>query len=369
VSKNYRLKVEDGDLLGTLGGFFRRLLEEKVVSAIMVPREEPWGKSTVQSLVWEPEKLAGSNPLAPVLPINSARLVAELTFRRPGEKIGVVLRPCEARTLNELVKLQQATLDDLLVIGIDCYGTYGVKDFMEAVEQESGKAVTEAFLKGVTNGGDGVGPLRTACTMCEHTAAEWGDIRIKLFGADLEQEVIVEAAEEVGEALGLEEGEPEGRSAKINAIVEKRTAERNRIFAEIREKTNTLPALLDTLSKCIRCYNCREVCPICYCKECTFKMPAFDYDPGQYLRWSQRKGLIKMPVDTLLFHMTRMNHMVSSCTGCGMCEEACPNDIPVARMFRAVGSKVQEIFDYVPGRSLEEELPLATFKEEELEPR
>jgi len=34
-------------------------------------------------------------------------------------------------------------------------------------------------------------------------------------------------------------------------------------------------------------------------------------------------------------------------------------------MFRAVGEKVQELFGYLPGGSLEEELPVATFKEDE----
>jgi formate dehydrogenase subunit beta len=73
-----------------------------------------------------------------------------------------------------------------------------------------------------------------------------------------------------------------------------------------------------------------------------------------------------MPTDTLLFHLTRLNHMVSSCVGCGLCQEACPNDVPVFSIFRTVGDKVQKVFDYVPGRSLEEVLPLATFKEDEL---
>jgi len=87
----------------------------------------------------------------------------------------------------------------------------------------------------------------------------------------------------------------------------------------------------------------------------------------KYLGWAEKRGTIRMPTDTLLFHLTRMNHMAISCVGCGMCQEACPNDIPVSNIFRLVGSRVQKIFDYVPGRSLEEELPLATFKEDELQ--
>jgi formate dehydrogenase subunit beta len=59
--------------------------------------------------------------------------------------------------------------------------------------------------------------------------------------------------------------------------------------------------------------------------------------------------------------------MGTSCVGCGLCQEACPNDVPVFRIFRLVGSKVQPLFSYVPGRSVDEPLPLTTFKEAEFE--
>ncbi|MFQ6001209.1 MAG: 4Fe-4S dicluster domain-containing protein, partial [Anaerolineae bacterium] len=124
--------------------------------------------------------------------------------------------------------------------------------------------------------------------------------------------------------------------------------------------------LLAQFSTCIRCHNCTVACPICYCKECLFRTSTFEHESDRYLRWAQRKGAIQMPTDTLLFQLTRLNHMVTSCVGCGMCESACPSDIPLTTIFRAVGQEVQAMFDYLPGRSLEDELPLATFKEDEL---
>jgi formate dehydrogenase subunit beta len=48
-----------------------------------------------------------------------------------------------------------------------------------------------------------------------------------------------------------------------------------------------------------------------------------------------------------------------------MCTSACPSDIPVGTIFSAVGSQVQELFEYLPGRDVDEPLPLITFREDE----
>jgi formate dehydrogenase subunit beta len=107
------------------------------------------------------------------------------------------------------------------------------------------------------------------------------------------------------------------------------------------------------------------VCPICYCKTCLFKSPVFDHEPSLYMGWARRKGAYRLPADTMLFHLTRLNHMVLSCVGCGMCTSDCPAELPVGRVFRAIGQEVQEAFEYEPGRSVEDCLPLVTFREDE----
>ena len=58
--------------------------------------------------------------------------------------------------------------------------------------------------------------------------------------------------------------------------------------------------------------------------------------------------------------------MATSCVGCGLCEQACSSNIPLLKIFKTVSYNVQQIFKYVPGRDLEEPLPLTTFKENEL---
>ena len=85
----------------------------------------------------------------------------------------------------------------------------------------------------------------------------------------------------------------------------------------------------------------------------------------QYMNWAQRKGAYRLPADTMLFHLTRLNHMVLSCIGCGMCTSDCPAELPVGLVFRTIGQQVQAVFDYVPGHSVEDALPLVTFREDE----
>jgi formate dehydrogenase subunit beta len=128
-----------------------------------------------------------------------------------------------------------------------------------------------------------------------------------------------------------------------------------------------MEGLLAEFARCIRCHNCMINCPICYCRECIFRTPTFEHDSELFYQWAERKGSVRMLSDTLLFHLTRLNHMVTSCVGCGMCTEACPAGIDVGTMFRAVGETVQALFDYHPGRSLEEAAPVQEFREDELE--
>jgi formate dehydrogenase subunit beta len=107
-------------------------------------------------------------------------------------------------------------------------------------------------------------------------------------------------------------------------------------------------------------------CPICYCRECIFRTPTFEHDSQLFYQWAQRKGTVRLLPDTLLFHLTRLNHMATSCVGCGLCTDACPVDIPVGTAFRAVGHEVQALFDYHPGRSLDDAAPVQEFREDEL---
>ncbi len=377
MSKSAVLEVKDNDPIETLVGFFRDLLEKEVVEAFLIPKKLPSGDGYCQTLIRDPKMLVGVNPLAPTLPVQSARLISHLTITDPGCKIGAVLKSCEIRGVIELAKFLQVKLDRLVVIGVDCLGTYEPSDYAKMSQEEGeGVSITRGLLKGTQEGKieprDGY-DLRLACQICEYPNPQNADLAIGLFGHNPQEEIYVQLrdglASELDEKgiLASTEGGSSSRDRVVERLTEERLKRRDEVFDAFRSRVKSLPDLMDALSTCIRCHNCMVACPICYCKECVFRTPTLEHNADQFLRWADRKGGVRMPTDTLLFHLIRLSHMVTSCIGCGLCDSACPNDLPVATLFRAVGHKVQGMFDYTPGRSVDDEPPVATFKEDELQ--
>jgi len=362
------IPVENNDTLATVRGFLKQLLEADVVDALLVPMETPAGAIT-PALVADPDLLDAANPLAPVIGLNAARVAGRVSIREPRGRIGVVLRPCELRALVELVKLQQASLDDLVTIGVDCLGAYDVPVYntMRANSDVDMTALLATAQSGDLTPQEGYS-FRDGCQMCEQPHAKEAGITLELFGADLTVGIPISLSDEMAEKLGMETLEVSKDSSLRAEVVEKvvaaRTSVRDTRFAEMHQRLEQ-EGVEGILAACVRCHNCMTVCPLCYCKTCLFKSPTFDHEPIQYVNWAQRKGAYRLPADTTLFHLTRLNHMVLSCVGCGMCTSDCPAELPVGLVFRAIGQQVQETFDYVPGRSVEEPLPLVTFREDE----
>jgi len=372
-------QVQKRSALATCIEFFQTLLEKEVVDAILLPQQVPGVSAkgvVVQTLVTDPSKLEGFDPVAPVLMRNSASMVSALSFQAPKGKVAAVMRPCEINALVELVKFKQANLDDVILIGVDCPGTYEPKDYVQLVTVHGGpvsEEVLEALSEGKGLSFDGY-ELRQACRICEHPSPANCQILIALWGADFASGAAIVPMDERGreaiEKAGIElQEQPPARSKILEKVDRVRSSRGQKHIEEFKERISSLQGLIDEFAACKRCMNCREECPICYCRECIFSSPTFVHESNKYLKWARQRKIIKMPVETLLFHLTRLNHMVTSCVGCGQCSSACPNGLPVMELFRAIGSNVQKIFDYVPGRSLEEEPPLTTFREDELEPR
>lgn len=348
---NAFLPVRDGDKTAALRTWLAGLLTSHKLDALLVLLEGN-NAGPAMALVSDPDLLRYAVPLAPVMPGNAAQVVSRITRLGPAQKrLGVVLRPCEIRALVELVKLKQADVENITVIGMDCPGTLSLSDYRDSTKTPE---------------------MRKACRVCDYPAPVNADITIGLMGPEDSQVILLQADNNRGENL-LQDGALNEASVAYLAEREKiltdlrhkHSENRRVLFERFSEEVRGPDRLLKTLADCTNCHNCRIMCPICYCKECFFDSPTFDLEADRYLGWAEKKGAIKMPSDTLLYHLTRLNHIAASCVGCGMCSEACPNGVPVFDIFRTVSSRVQSELDYIPGREISEELPLSVFKEDE----
>lgn len=367
------IPVDKGDALGAVRGFLRRLIAKGVVDAVLVPMETRSGTIT-PALVADADLLEKANPLAPVLGLNSAPVAGHVSARIPRGRIAVVLRSCEMRALVELTKLRQADLADLVTVGIDCLGTYDVPVYNALRGGDGSQGCDLGDLLASAATGD-LAPqegyaFRDACGMCEKPHADGTDIRLELFGADLSRTIPVTLPDAIDQTLGLPAigTEAEDRDARrtevIARVVSARTKARDARFGEILGRLSA-EGIEGVFAACVRCHNCMSVCPACYCRTCLFRSQTFEHEPMQFLKWARRKGAFRLPADTILFHMTRLNHMALSCVGCGMCTSGCPADIPVGAVFRAIAHHLQAVFEYEPGRDVEEPLPTITFREDE----
>jgi formate dehydrogenase subunit beta len=369
-----KIEVTDQDILESLSNFFKDILEIEDIHAILVPQHLPMKNMVMPTLVTDPDHMTDADPLAPAFAMNAAKIVSRLTRKAMGAKIAAVLRPCEIRAFVELVKLKQGRPDDILLIGIDCLGAFQNRDYFQYAGQngvESTMRFFNTFLDGETTEMEGIN-LSTACKACEYPVAANADIQIGLFGVEIDDHLLVQSQTEAGtqllNQLNLAEiAEPVSRQDAIRLRVERRTQYRDDMFAKTSEATDSMEKMTTYFAGCVNCYNCRVACPVCYCKECVFVTDVFNHDPSQYLRWANRKGIIKMPTDTLFFHITRLAHMSTACVGCGQCSNACPNDIPVMELFRTIAQGTQQAFDYTAGENIEQDPPLAVFYEKEFD--
>jgi len=108
--------------------------------------------------------------------------------------------------------------------------------------------------------------------------------------------------------------------------------------------------------KCIKCYGCRNICPVWFCNECSLEHPDL-VETGT------------LPTEVPIFHMLRAVHMAGRCIDCGLCEEACPVDIPLRFLYRTMNEVVKDLFDYEAGTS-QSQSPFSVLDEEiTLEPK
>lgn len=102
--------------------------------------------------------------------------------------------------------------------------------------------------------------------------------------------------------------------------------------------------------RCIKCYGCRNACPVCLCDMCVLEEKC----------WVE---LGRIP-PSLPFHLIRFWHVADRCVLCGACEAVCPVDIPLTMLHAGVHAAMDDLMDYRPGMDVEQLSPLVTTLEE-----
>jgi formate dehydrogenase subunit beta len=357
------LAADEGTGKGILS-FLKQALSQGCLHAVLIPARVAAGDSFAYFLVQDEAFLEEGSPLPPIMPVQGARVISSLTKRGKGKKrIAVVMRPCEARAAIELAKLGQTDLENMTLITVDCPGVIPLSDYFKD-PAESDRAFMDASQAWNSKS------MRPVCRICDKFSASGGeDLHVGTLGTSSGKILIIPHSakgEGILSTLGIPiEGDISAWETRVKSLTEERKKERKQANESLRANIEGIDRLAEAFSACINCHNCMRVCPICYCQQCSFDSDKMKFTFADYITRAEARGSLTIPTDTLLFHIGRMLHMSLSCVSCGMCEDACPTAIQVAQIFTLVGDRNQEAFDYVPGRNVDEVLPLTTFEQEE----
>jgi ferredoxin len=259
----------------------------------------------------------------PFMVNNLANFLTELKGR-----VGIVAKGCDSRSIVSLIQDNKVAREDVVILGIPCPGIIDLskverliskdRDELEAISREGDKVVI------IAGGKRSEFPITEVlfdnCLGCELPTPQEYDILL---------------------------GEP-------TLPVADRSASQAKI-----EQLKGMPPQPrwefwnNELSRCIRCYACRNVCPACFCQRC-------------FVEETEPQWLMPVPrwQDNLMFQVIRNIHVAGRCTDCGECERACPVNIPLRSLTKEMYDIVSELFHFKAGMD-KDAAPLMTHYEQE----
>ena len=238
------------------------------------------------------------------------------------EKIGIIAKGCDSRNIVTHIIENKIKREQLVIIGVPCQGMIDKRkisamfagEIHEVVESDDKITVTGNDFEETLNKKD---VLQQNCSVCIHRNPVVYDELV----ADLvEEQTDIDRYEDVN---------------KIEALAPEA---KNKFFD-------------DLLAPCIRCYACRNACPLCYCPTCFV-----DESRPQWVGKSQDL------TDVKTFHFLRAFHCAGRCTDCGACERSCPVGINMRVFTKKLEKDCLDLFDWEAGMSLDVRPPLDTYK-------
>lgn len=354
------LKLNKGAEEG-LQELLRLLLEKGKVRGVITLTKVGGSGGVAYSLVTSPYALENALPLFPLMPVNAGKVLSRITLMEPTDQpIAAVMRPCELRGLVELLKRNQGSMENFLLISSTCGGVYPLET---ALNGDIGEKLTQYW--DAVKKGEIPSDIRPNCKACTHFTPYNADLTIALIGNDsidkhCEIYLNSEKAEELVSSMTGEVSEQELNMEALETFRSKREAQKDKLLGEVKELD-----MEGVFGKCIGCHACSKVCPACYCHVCFFDSPTSEHKALDYEIELGKWGSVRVPLDTIFYHLVRLFHVSLSCVGCGQCNDVCPVNIPLGAVALKTAGAVQQNFDYVAGKSADEALPITTFKPEE----
>ena len=105
------------------------------------------------------------------------------------------------------------------------------------------------------------------------------------------------------------------------------------------------------LDRCVKCYACRQTCPMCYCPHCTMD--------GNRPQWVP---VASHNLGNFEYHVVRAMHLAGRCVQCGECGTACPVGIPVHLLTMFAEESAVQQFGQRAGHTAKLDYALSTFR-------